>query len=271
MMRACSAALHDVCSVWCDVVGGRGVQTTGGASSRAMHPPQFFHTDTIPSRPLLLNSRTDAPGFMDFRQLGRFWWSVFRLVTLDSAPTSTLALNMLKAARLAPAAAASFLASSRRLVKLHVPPLREKRRGLLSNPMPTSASSLSHRMSTTGRPLNFTLCSCPGAPPDTSTNDTVESWLQKASCMPEGAHFTLCTHPLEGYSASSSPNGSRLPKGVSPGRSSTPLMKPENTRALKSLLAVASRMLLGCQSTLRTVDLCFLMCLDTHQSLSTSK
>ena len=43
-------------------------------------------------------------------------------------------------------------------------------------------------------------------------------------------------------------------------------------RALKSLLPTASRMLLGCQATERMVDrMGFLICLETHQSCSSSK
>lgn len=52
---------------------------------------------------------------------------------------------------------------------------------------------------------------------------------------------------------------------------STPFMYAENTRALPSALPAARRTELGCQSSERTVVLRgFLMCLATHQLLSSS-
>lgn len=67
-------------------------------------------------------------------------------------------------------------------------------------------------------------------------------------------------------------NGIRSPHAVGAGLLSTPLMKEENTRAWASVEPAARRTELGCQATERTVERSgFLMCLETHQSFSSSK
>jgi len=100
---------------------------------------------------------------------------------------------------------------------------------------------------------------------------TLESCATNTKRLPEGDQATSCTQPVAEYSAKHCPKGSLLPKAVSPGFLSMPLMKAEKIRALKSLEPVAKKTLLGCHATLHTVDLCFFTCLLTHQSLSSSK
>lgn len=96
----------------------------------------------------------------------------------------------------------------------------------------------------------------------------------KAKTSPEGEKATLWTQPprLLWNSPHTVLKGSLSPQTVGGGFLSTPLIKAENTRAFMSAEPEASRTLLGCQSTERTVlRIGFLMCLLPHQSLSSSK
>lgn len=96
----------------------------------------------------------------------------------------------------------------------------------------------------------------------------------KASASPLGLNATPCTQPPAGvaHSPHTVPNGRRSPQTVGGGLASTPLIKALKTRARMSAQPAAISTLLGCQSRERTVlRRGRLMCLATHQSLSSSK
>lgn len=100
------------------------------------------------------------------------------------------------------------------------------------------------------------------------------SWAAKAKASPEGENETAWIQPALSlrYSPQTVLKGSRSPHTLGSGRSSTPLMKPEKTRAWLSVLPAAKRTELGCQETVVMVlRMGFFRCLLTHQSFSSSK
>mmetsp|Transcript_8832 Transcript_8832/g.24827 ORF Transcript_8832/g.24827 Transcript_8832/m.24827 type:complete len:204 (-) Transcript_8832:484-1095(-) len=194
---------------------------------------------------------------------------VFRVFTLLSWPILSLFWKMEKALRLL-SCGPPFLSSSF-CVSAHVPFWFSKMNGRQEWPAPIILLSFTQKMSHKGSSWVFTVWTMPGAPWVTSTTVRVESWEQKASWLPSGDQRTECTQPLASYSPSTSLlKGTRLPNGVYSGRLSIPLMNAEKTRTFPSVEAVATRMLPGWKSTEVTVESCFLMCLLTHQSLSSS-
>lgn len=97
--------------------------------------------------------------------------------------------------------------------------------------------------------------------------------LAKARISPEGENPTPWTQPPLGlpYSPHRVLKGNFSPQTDGWGLLSTSFIYAEKTRAFASALPAASKTLLGCQSTERTVErIGFLSCLETHQSLSGS-
>ena len=103
---------------------------------------------------------------------------------------------------------------------------------------------------------------------------TVLSCATNASALPLGENATPWTQPAALFKNSphTVPKGRRSPHTPGSGRSSTPLMKAEKTRACASVEPAARSTELGCQASAVTVlRIGFFRCLETHQSFSDSK
>lgn len=95
-----------------------------------------------------------------------------------------------------------------------------------------------------------------------------------ASASPLGEKAHPWIHPAEllRYSPQTVLKGSLSPQTLLSGLASTPLMKLEKTLACASVEPAASSTEFGCHATVVIVlRIGFLMCLDTHQSFSSSK
>mmetsp|Transcript_407 Transcript_407/g.955 ORF Transcript_407/g.955 Transcript_407/m.955 type:complete len:215 (+) Transcript_407:190-834(+) len=210
----------------------------------------------------------------------QFWCLVLSVVPSRlSWPRSTWFWNLANALAvpdcccLGAAAAAPPPWPSSFLTSFHAPPSHLNSTGVHSWPAAMMVLSSIHSRHWNGRPACFTLLVL-GSAAVTSATHSDESWPTNATLLPDGDHSAWCTQPLARSSSSRhSPNGILVPKPStgSVGRLSTPLTSAEKMRQRKSVDAVHTSMSFGCHSTLSTVERCFLMCFDTHQSCCSSK